>query len=508
MKLKALIKRNGIIDFSGNPETEVTSVAYDSRTVTPGALFVALKGHVSDGRFYVNEAVKAGATAILLESPLNEDPGVPVIMVPDARRGMALAAAELYGHPAEKLVMVGITGTKGKTTTAYLLESILKQAGHAAGIMGTIKVSYAGKERPSVITTPEGADLQKYLNEMVQDGITHTVFEVSSHALTLSRVAGCKFDLGIFTNLGRDHLDYHQDLPSYFEAKRRLFFEYLNGDHLKGGPKAIINLDDEWGRKLVDEMGSRVVTFAVESKADLTAREIKNNRRTLSAQIMTPAGDFEVHSHLLGRFNLYNYLAATGAALELEIGIEQIATGLEAISTIPGRLERVGKNDDYLVLVDYAHTAEALTKALESVRDLTQGRLLTVFGCGGDRDKSKRPLMGQAAGKLSDLAIVTSDNPRTEDSMKIIEEIETGLLGLDLKRWEPGESNGSYPPGTYAVVPDRRKALQLGIRLMRRGDVLLVAGKGHENYQIIGQNKIHFDDREEALMILKTGGKA
>ncbi|MBW2322947.1 MAG: UDP-N-acetylmuramoyl-L-alanyl-D-glutamate--2,6-diaminopimelate ligase, partial [Deltaproteobacteria bacterium] len=296
MKLKALIKRNGIIDFSGNPETEVTSVAYDSRTVTPGALFVALKGHVSDGRLYVNEAVKAGATAILLESPLNEDPGVPVIMVPDARRGMALAAAELYGHPAEKLVMVGITGTKGKTTTAYLLESILKQAGHAAGIMGTIKVSYAGKERPSVITTPEGADLQKYLNEMVQDGITHTVFEVSSHALTLSRVAGCKFDLGIFTNLGRDHLDYHQDLPSYFEAKRRLFFEYLNGDHLKGGPKAIINLDDEWGRKLVDEMGSRVVTFAVESKADLTAREIKNNRRTLSAQIMTPAGDFEVHS--------------------------------------------------------------------------------------------------------------------------------------------------------------------------------------------------------------------
>ncbi|MBW2092161.1 MAG: UDP-N-acetylmuramoyl-L-alanyl-D-glutamate--2,6-diaminopimelate ligase, partial [Deltaproteobacteria bacterium] len=309
------------------------------------------------------------------------------------------------------------------------------------------------------------------------------------------------------TNLGQEHLDYHQDLRSYYEAKRRLFYDLLSGEHLNGGPKAVINLDDEWGRKLAEEMRPMAVTFGVESDADLTAREIRNDRLALSAQIMTPSGDFEVHSQLLGKFNLYNFLAASGAALALGISIEDIAVGLEVVSKVPGRLERVGRNDDYLVLIDYAHTAEALIKALESVRDLAPGRLFTVFGCGGDRDKSKRPLMGMAAGRLSDFAIVTSDNPRTEDPMSIIKQIEPGLLGLDLNRWEPRESNGSYPSGSYAVVPDRRKAIRLGVRLMRPGDILLVAGKGHEDYQIIGRDKIHFDDREEAIKVLEAEGK-
>ncbi|MBW2060174.1 MAG: UDP-N-acetylmuramoyl-L-alanyl-D-glutamate--2,6-diaminopimelate ligase [Deltaproteobacteria bacterium] len=507
MKLKKLITANEIIDFNGDPETEVSSVAYDSRAVTPGSLFIAVKGHLDDGRRYVKEAVKAGAMAIMVDEPLSQDPGVPVIMVSDTRRGMALAAAEFYGHPAEKLVMIGITGTKGKTTTAFLLESILKQAGQATGLMGTIKISYAGKERPSVITTPEGVDLQKYLHEMVQHGVTHTVFEVSSHALALSRVAGCEFDVGVFTNLGRDHLDYHRDMTSYYEAKRRLFYEFLTGVHLDGGPRAVINVDDEWGRKMAAEMGPEVITFAIESEADLTAREIKNDRLALSAQLVIPAGELEVHTHLLGSFNLYNLLAASGAALALGIEMEHIAAGLESIASVPGRLERIGHNDDFLVLVDYAHTTEALIKALESARELAPGRLFTVFGCGGDRDKSKRHHMGRAAGRLSDLAVVTNDNPRTEDPAAIIKQIEPGLLGLDLHRWEPGETNSSYPPGSYAIIPDRRKALQLGVRLMRSGDILLVAGKGHESYQIMGREKIHFDDREEALMALKMEGK-
>ncbi len=507
MKLKTLIRTSEVIDFQGDPETEISSVEYDSRQVKPGALFVAVRGYRDDGRLYIKDAVKAGASAVLVEKFKTEDPGVPVVVVPDARRSMALAAAELYDHPAEKLVMIGITGTKGKTTTAFLLESILKQAGFSVGLMGTIKVSFADRERPALITTPESADLQKYLSEMVQSGVSHVVFEVSSHALALSRVVGCTFDIGIFTNLGREHLDYHQNLESYFEAKKRLFCQYLTGKHLAGGPRAVINLDDEWGRKLAEEMGPAALTYAVESDAELTAKEIRNDRLNLSASLMTPAGDFEVHSHLLGRFNLYNFLAAAAAALALGVRVEHIAAGLEKIIKVPGRLERVGQNNDYLVLIDYAHTAEALVKALESVRDMAPGRLLTVFGCGGDRDKSKRPLMGAAAGKLSDFAIVTSDNPRTEDPLSIIKQIEPGLLDLNLKRWEPGESNGNYPPGSYAVVPDRRKAIQLGVRLMRRGDVLLVAGKGHEDYQIIGRDKFDFDDREEALLALEAEGK-
>lgn len=503
-----IIKPLNVTSVSGDPWVEFSSVAYDSRRVKPGALFVAIKGHQEDGRRYVASAIKAGAVAIMTDSPLTIDYGLPVVMVPDAREALALAASELYGRPGEKMITAGVTGTKGKTTTSFLIKAILDAADIKSGLMGTIKISYAGIDIPADITTPEGSDIQCHLARMVEAGVSHSVVEVSSHALALSRVAGCYFDVAVFTNLGRDHLEYHGDLDSYFEAKKILFEKHLTGENLENGPKAIINIDDEHGRKLADTLGVETITYSIAGSADLTAKEIKTDSLNLSAEISTPGGAFQVSTSLVGKINIYNMLAATGAALAMGISIDHIRAGLESIPGVPGRLERVGGNDDYLALIDYAHTAEALEETLSSVKELAPKRLFTVFGCGGDRDKAKRSLMGQAAGSYSNLAIATSDNPRTEDPLEIISQVEVGLKNRNLSRWVPGEQNGDYPSGSYAVVPDRREAIKLGVRLMKPGDILVVAGKGHEDYQIIGHDKIHLDDREETLAALRMEGKA
>lgn len=508
MRLKDLIKALEVITVSGDIETDVSSVAYDSREVRSGALFASVRGFAADGRRFIPHAVDAGASAVLTDTTLEVDPGVPVITVPDARRGMALAATALHGYPSDQMTMIGITGTNGKTTTTYLLESILNMAGHKAGVLGTVDIRFAGRARPSAMTTPEGPDLQKTLQEMLDTGISHVVMEVSSHALDLSRVDGCGFDIGVFTNLSQDHLDYHHDLSSYFEAKKRLFTKHLTGVRLDGGPKALVNVDDEWGRALAAELGAKAMTFSLRGKADLTAAQVKADRSGLSALLLTPAGDFKIKTRLLGGLNLYNVLAAAGAGLCLGLDPGRIAAGLEGLRGVPGRLERVGRNDDYLVLVDYAHSEDALNRVLEAVRALGPQRLLTVFGCGGDRDKGKRPLMGRAAGRVADLAIVTSDNPRTEDPLAIIDQIEPGLVSLGRTRLEPERINGSFQPGSYVVAPDRRSAIRLGVRLLGPGDILVVAGKGHENYQILGREKIHFDDREEAGAALKMEGKS
>ena len=507
MRLEALLKALKVISFSGDPNVEVKAVSYDSRNVGPGSLFAAVRGLTADGRGFVSSAVQAGAAAVLADSPLELDPGVPVIIVPEAREAMALAAAEIYGRPSADMTLVGITGTNGKTTTAYLLESILTLAGLPAGVLGTVNFRFNGHARPAAMTTPEGPDLQKLLGEMRDSGIGHVVMEVSSHALDLSRVAGCLFDAAVFTNLSQDHLDYHRTMSEYFEAKRRLFTEHLNGNRLSGGPKAVINVDDEWGRILVEEVGPKALTFSLKGRADLTASRIRANRTGLSACLETPAGGIDIHSKLLGGLNLYNFLAAAGAAMVLGLDTGQIAAGIEAASIVPGRLEKVGGNKDYLVLVDYAHSEDALDKVLEAARALGPKRLITVFGCGGDRDRGKRPLMGMASGRLSDLSVVTSDNPRTEDPMTIIGQIENGLVSLHKVRRDPEQINSSFSSGSYVVVPDRRSAIRLACRLMLPGDILVIAGKGQEDYQILGRDRVHFDDREEARSALETEGK-
>ncbi len=509
MKLTNILETVEVINLTGNPEgLDITSVEYDSRSVGPGSLFAAVRGFSDDGRRYINGAVEAGAVAVMVDAPLGGNPQVPVIMVPNVRRGMALAAAEVYEQPSKDLTLIGVTGTKGKTTVTFLLESILRQGGLKTGLTGSIKVSIAGEERPAVINTPEGPDLQRYLHEMVNRGVTNAVVEVSSQGLALSRAVGCSFDVGVFTNLGQDHLDFHRDMRTYFGVKRLLFTRHLTGNRLKEGPRAVVNVDDEWGRLLAEELGPAVITFGLDSEADLTATEIKSGSMTLSASMRTPAGDMEIHSRLIGSVNLYNLLAAAGAALALEVEPNRIVLGMESLQVIPGRMEKIGSKEEYLALVDYAHTAEALSQTLNSVRNLAPRRLITVFGCGGDRDRAKRPLMGRAAGSFSDLAIITSDNPRTEDPMSIIEEIEPGLKNLDLVRLDPGGLTESYPRCTYTVIPNRRDAIRVGVKLLQPGDILIVAGKGHENYQILGREKIHLDDREEVLMALTEEEKA
>jgi len=508
MKLGTLIQAIGAEALYGDLETEIIAVVNDSRTVTPGSLFAAVRGQLEDGRRYVSQAVQAGASAVLADAPLAERPPVPVLMASDVRRAMTLAAAEVYGWPAERMVTVAVTGTKGKTTTTFLIRSILEQAGLPTGLVGTVKAAYDGIELVTNNTTPEGPELQRLLLDMVERGVTHAVVEVSSHALVLSRVLGCAFDVGVFTNLGREHLDFHEDMPTYFEAKRRLFIELLTGRNLEGGPRAVINVDDDWGRKLAAEVGPKAVTFGLTSPADFTARRIETEGLALSAELVTPDGNVEVHTKLVGRVNLYNLLAAAAAGRLLGLPLGAIKAGLEVVGGVPGRLERVGANDDFLVLVDYAHTAESLAETLTSVRELTTGKLLVVFGCGGDRDRAKRPEMGKAAGRLADLAIVTSDNPRTEDPRAIIGEVEAGLVSLGLKAWKPGPGIDRPAEPAYVVAPDRRSAIWQAVYLMEPGDVLLVAGKGHEPYQILGREKIHFDDREEVQAALVLEGKA
>ncbi|MEW6266469.1 MAG: UDP-N-acetylmuramoyl-L-alanyl-D-glutamate--2,6-diaminopimelate ligase [Thermodesulfobacteriota bacterium] len=507
MKLGELIRNLPGAVLHGDPDVEITAVEYDSRRVKPGALFAAVRGLTNDGRGYIRSAVAAGARAVMADAPLNLDPGVPLILVGDARSGMTLAAAEVHGHPAERLIMLGVTGTNGKTTTTYLLESILDQAGLRSGVVGTVNFRFPGCTLPAPNTTPEGPDLQYLLARMVEAGVSHSIMEVSSHALDLGRVAGCAFDVAVFTNLTQDHLDYHGDLEAYFRAKRRLFTEYFSGRRLPGGPRAVVNVDDERGRGLAAELGDRVLTVSLRDQADLRPACFRAERTGLTARLESPVGPIEVTSRLLGEINLYNVLFAAGAALCLDLDPETIGRGLASSTGAPGRLERVGSRDEYLVLVDYAHTPDALTRSMTVARELKPARLLTVFGCGGDRDRTKRPLMGRTAGQLSDLTIITSDNPRTEDPLAIVRQIEAGLNGLKLVRLNPEDLDPGFKSGTYVALPDRRASIRLACRVLSPGDILLIAGKGHEDYQVLGRQKIHFDDREEARSALETEGK-
>ena len=460
----------------------VKGVTHDSRRVANGAVFVALHGLVADGNAFVPQAAGRGAIAVVSEVEPRRDVSVTWIRVTDARAALAVAAGAFFGQPSRDLTVVGITGTNGKTTTAYLLGEIFHQAGLECGVVGTIVYRVGGEERPAARTTPEASDLQQLLREMADAGCRACVMEVSSHALALRRVDGIRFRAGVFTNLTRDHLDFHGDMDAYFAAKRRLF------DLLPADGVAVVNLDDPRGRSLV-EGNRRAITYAIDRGADVTPGRLSFSLRGLEFDATTPRGPIRVRSRLVGRPNVYNILAAAATAIALDLPVPAIERALAALQGVPGRFEIVsGEADAITVIVDYAHTDDALKNLLETARPLAPRRLITVFGCGGDRDRSKRPLMGAVVARLSDLVIVTSDNPRSEEPERIIEDIMRGI--------QPAAERGRAGGGarTHLKIPDRRQAIERAIEGAAPGDTVLIAGKGHERTQIIGERVLPFDD--------------
>ena len=483
--LGRLLAAVGVADPGATGAVDVTSVEYDSRRVRDGSLFVAIRGFVTDGHRYVADAAERGAAAALVEG-LTGATTIPEFVVPDTRRALGLAAHEFFGHPSDSLAVHGITGTNGKTTTSYLIHSIMQQAGLESGVVGTLGYRMGGGAAPGSLTSPEASDLAALMASMIDAGVEALTMEVSSHALSLERTAGTRFDTATFTNLSRDHLDFHRTLDEYWESKRKLF-EMLSGGGGKPDAAAVVNVDDPRGRELAAflrrESALRLVTFGIE-QGDVRATDIVSSVDGTSATLVTPNERFAVRIGLVSAFNVMNALAAASVAVASGIESGAIAEGLRTVTVVPGRLERVDAGQPFTALVDYAHTPDALEKALAAIRDLGPERLIVVFGCGGDRDRGKRPLMGEIASREADVAIVTSDNPRTEEPAAIIAEVLNGVRG---------GSGGA----AVEVEPDRRAAIRRAVELADEGDVVLVAGKGHEDYQIIGTEKRHFDDREE-----------
>jgi UDP-N-acetylmuramoyl-L-alanyl-D-glutamate--2,6-diaminopimelate ligase len=477
---------------NGRGDTRVTAVVYDSRRSIAGSVFVALRGLKTDGTEFVAQAIERGAVAIVSESARSEGVATPWLVVSDARLSLAQLADRFYDHPSRKMPVVGVTGTNGKTTTAYLLASMLDAAGLQAGLLGTVTYRLGGEEREASRTTPEAPDVQQLLHEMLQQGCRATVMEVSSHALALKRVDGMRFAAGIFTNLTRDHLDFHADMETYFLAKRRLF-ELLPDD-----APGVINVDDPRGASLVD-VCKRPVTFAISKPADVTPGPLEITLNGLTFDVRTPRGTINVSSTLVGRPNVYNILAAVATAVAMDLPLDAIAQGVRTLPGVPGRFEVVSSaNDEVTVVVDYAHTDDALRNLLETARPLSPKRLVTVFGCGGDRDRTKRPLMGMVAERLSDVVVITSDNPRSEDPQRIIDEIKRGV---------PAASQATGRTPDIRTVVDRREAIEMAVDLSEPGDVVLIAGKGHEKYQQIGDRVLPFDDGEVARAALERRRK-
>jgi len=484
---------------------EVSSLVYDSRKAAPSSLFFALMGSASDGKLFAQEAADRGAGGIVFEGDAPElETAATLIQVADARRALARASHRFFGEPTQDLVTLGLTGTDGKTTTAYLIESVFSAAGIAIARFGTVEHSVCGKTYPALNTTPESSDLVALFAEARGLGAKAVVFEVSSHALVQKRADFCQFDGAVFTGLGRDHLDYHETVESYFQAKRRLFVELLN-DSPKRDRFAVVNLESDWGRTIFDDvsaLGLRAV--GVGGGGDLFWVSFEADVRGVRGILSVSGEELRVASPLLGDFNAVNIALACAAAHGCGIPMDSIANGISALECVPGRMEPV-RGDDVLVLVDYAHTPDALAKAIGAARRIASGRLTVVFGCGGDRDRGKRPLMGEVAGELADRVVVTSDNPRTEDPMKIIEEIESGMSSG--KRVSAADFGGQLG-GAYCVVPNREEAIDVAIATSTGGEVVLIAGKGHEPYQILGTERVPFDDREKAREALVRHGLA
>jgi UDP-N-acetylmuramoyl-L-alanyl-D-glutamate--2,6-diaminopimelate ligase len=495
--LLAVLGDSGLRDTSGAPDggeawldRELSEIAYDSRKARASSAFVALRGAHADGAAFAGQAEARGAAVVVAEISRPAGLSVPWLRVDDARRALALAAAAFYGHPSRELAVVGITGTNGKTTTAYLVREMFEAAGWPCGLVGTVQYLVGREARSAPRTTPESVDLQCLLRDMRDRGDRACAMEVSSHALALRRADETRFAAALFTNLTRDHLDFHHDMDSYFAAKRRLF------EMLPSSAPGVYNVDDRRGEALAHEF-SGGMTFAVDRTADVTPGQVSPSLGGLSFEARTPAGAVRVDSPLIGRFNLYNLLGAVAAGVALGLPRDAIERGLAAPRSVPGRLEVVSDSgDDLTVIVDYAHTDDALRNVLEALRALSGARLVTVFGCGGDRDRTKRPLMGAIAAQLSDLVVLTSDNPRSEDPERIIDDIERGLTPPE-GRVHPADPGRWRPTGrraAYVRIADRRTAIERAIAEGDAGDVVVIAGKGHEKYQELGGRVLPFDD--------------
>ncbi|MBM4305419.1 MAG: UDP-N-acetylmuramoyl-L-alanyl-D-glutamate--2,6-diaminopimelate ligase [Deltaproteobacteria bacterium] len=507
MELMKLLEGVKVRKIVGETQKEISGVAYHSQQVGKDYLFAAIRGLEADGHRFINEAIDRGAEAILLEEGAGVS-GRTAIFVPNSRQALAKIASTFYGNPTANLYLIGITGTNGKTTTTYLMESILKRAGYKVGVIGTINYRYGQKVVPALNTTPESLDLQRILWEMSREGISHVIMEVSSHGLDLDRVFGCQFNGAIFTNFTSDHLDYHQTLERYFQSKQKLFSESLMKSE-KAGRFAVTNADDPKGEEMVKGVALPILRYGLGSSCDFSATELALTFEGISCRIKTPKGKFPLHSKLIGRFNLYNILAAVAAGFGMGLSLEVLKEGVEGVEGVSGRFEKVANQKSIHVIVDYAHTHDALERVLLGLRDTlintsrNRGRMITVFGCGGDRDRTKRPLMGEVAGRYSDLVVLTSDNPRTEDPLAIIEEVEKGFQFLSLEEWDRNRMEVWRSKKGYLKVPDRREAIRMAIQLAQPEDTVLIAGKGHEDYQIIGKKKFPFDDRVEARKALE-----
>lgn len=455
----------------GKTETEFKGMEYDSRKIKNGDIFVALEGSVSDGHNYIKQAIENGAKGVLVSKKVEPEFPVEYILVKDLRKNLGKIASNFYGYPQKKLKIIGITGTNGKTTSTYLLESILGKEKVAR--IGTVEYKIGDEVIEAPNTTPESLDIVKMCKKAVEKGLEYLVMEVSSHALSLGRVDMLEFDVASFTNLTLDHLDYHENMDNYFQAKRKLF------TMLKDSKKSSINIDDIYGDRLYKEFGG--YSYSLTKSADLTGEIVEFHSDGQFVRLNLMGEMFEEKLAILGRYNLYNVLGVIGIALQLGIEKNIILEKLKDIKGAPGRFELVNCGQDYIVVVDYAHTGDALENILKSINELKKGRVITVFGCGGDRDATKRPIMGEIAQRLSDIAILTSDNPRTEDPHLIIEDVKKGMNG-----------------DNYLVEEDREHAIMKAIEIAQKNDIILIAGKGHETYQILGRKKIHFDDREIA----------
>jgi UDP-N-acetylmuramoyl-L-alanyl-D-glutamate--2,6-diaminopimelate ligase len=480
-----------VLDAEQRGDAMVRGLAYDSRRVEPGDLFCAIRGFHTDGHRYIGEARARGAVACLVEDASFVPEGFPALVVPQSRLATALVAGAFYGWPADKLWMIGVTGTNGKTTTTHLIRSLLEAKGILTGLTGTVHTLIGDREWPVVRTTPEAPDLQATLRRMADAGMRACVMEVSSHALALERVAGTHYDVGVFTNLTRDHLDFHRDFEDYFAAKARLF-EHLGEGPEKGPRAAILNADDVWAGRLIGLTRAPVMTYAIDTAADVMAEAVSLSDRGSAFVLRVPSGEAaSVRLPLAGRFNVSNALAAAAVGVLAGLSADALADALSSAPGVPGRFERVDCGQPFAVIVDYAHSPDGLENVLRTAREITRGRVTVVFGAGGDRDRPKRPLMGEVAGRLADSIIVTSDNPRSEDPEAILRDIEQGVR----------------PTGaSYRLEVDRRTAIARAVAEAEPGDVVLVAGKGHETYQIFRDRTIHFDDREEVRAALMRRG--
>ncbi len=487
MKLGDVLKGLPILHSGASPLQEVSSLTYNSREAQPGTLFFAIHGEKADGHAFIPQALEKGAIAIVSERPAPPELAGRWIQVSALRRALADAARNWLNHPEERLQLIGVTGTNGKTTTTYIIESILAAAGLASGVFGTIEYRMGGKVRVANNTTPESLDLVGYFDELVKAGGKAAVLEVSSHALAQERVWGFHFAVAVFTNLTQDHLDYHKDFEHYFQAKRRLF------EGLGAPPPdwAVTNIDDAWGARLLELPFAHHLTYGVEGKAQVMPTHVASTAAGMHATIETPAGKLQIDSPLLGHANLANLLAAISTGVAMGIASTRIEEGIANLHAVPGRFQRIDEGQPFLVVVDYAHTDDALKNVLKTARELTQDRLIVLFGCGGERDRTKRPRMGEAAGALADYVVLTSDNPRSEDPLLIMAD---ALVGLQ-RTGKP-----------YIAEVDRGVAIRKALQEAREGDVVVLAGKGHETYQILKDGKIDFDDREVARQVLADMG--